>query len=115
MHAISVARRVMERTPHTLLVGEGATRFARDQGFPQRDLLTPESAQAWRDWLKTANYHPEANVENRIGRTPGGKLERVGPDSGAGFDTVPTMAISKLDPGAPQRLARRGAREHGIP
>lgn len=75
VHAISVARRVMERTPHTLLVGEGATRFARDQGFPQRDLLTPESAQAWRDWLKTANYHPEANVENRIGRTPGGKLD----------------------------------------
>jgi hypothetical protein len=50
-----------------------------------------------------------------VAMTPGDKLERVGPDSGAGFDAVPTIPISKLDPGAPQRLARRGAREHGIP
>ena len=75
IHAISVARRVMERTPHTFLVGEGATRFARDQGFPQQSLLTPESEKAWRDWLKTAKYQPEANSENRIIRTPGGALD----------------------------------------
>ncbi len=75
VHAISVARRVMERTPHTFLVGEGATRFARDQGFPQQSLLTPESEKAWRDWLKTAKYQPEANSENRITRTPGGALD----------------------------------------
>ncbi len=75
VHAISVARRVMERTPHTFLVGEGATRFARDQGFPQRSLLTPESEKAWRDWLKTAKYQPEANSENRVTRTPGGALD----------------------------------------
>ncbi|WP_259466710.1 N(4)-(beta-N-acetylglucosaminyl)-L-asparaginase [Sphingomonas sp. PP-CE-3A-406] len=74
VHAISVARRVMERTPHTFLVGEGATRFARDQGFPQQSLLTPESENAWRDWLKTAKYQPEANSENRT-RTPGGALD----------------------------------------
>lgn len=75
VHAISVARRVMERTPHTFLVGEGATRFARDQGFPQQSLLTPESEKAWKDWLKTAKYQPEANTENRITRTPGGALD----------------------------------------
>jgi len=75
MHAISVARRVMERTPHTMLVGEGATRFARDQGFKQQSLLTPEAEKAWRDWLKTADYRPEANSENRIKRTPGGALD----------------------------------------
>lgn len=74
VHAISVARRVMERTPHTFLVGEGATRFARDQGFPQQSLLTPESEKAWRAWLKTAKYQPEANSENRT-RTPGGALD----------------------------------------
>ena len=74
MHAISVARRVMERTPHTMLVGEGATRFARDQGFPQQNLLTPEAEKAWREWLKTAKYQPEANSENRT-RTPGGALD----------------------------------------
>ncbi|MET4663912.1 N(4)-(beta-N-acetylglucosaminyl)-L-asparaginase [Sphingomonas sp. PvP056] len=75
MHAISVARRVMEKTPHTLLVGEGATRFAQAEGFPQQSLLTPEAEKAWRDWLKTANYSPQANSENRITPTPGGALD----------------------------------------
>jgi N4-(beta-N-acetylglucosaminyl)-L-asparaginase len=79
-HAISVARRVMEKTPHTLLVGEGATRFARDQGYPQEKLLTPEAEQAWRDWLKTAKYQPVANSETgtygtQRHVTPGGALD----------------------------------------
>jgi N4-(beta-N-acetylglucosaminyl)-L-asparaginase len=75
IHAISVARRVMEKTPHTMLVGEGATRFASDQGFPRDKLLTPEAEKAWRDWLKTAQYRPEANSENRPYHTPGGALD----------------------------------------
>lgn len=49
-HAISVARRVMELTPHLLLVGDGAMCFAREQGFAECDLLTDTSAQRWRDW-----------------------------------------------------------------
>ncbi|MDP1027638.1 N(4)-(beta-N-acetylglucosaminyl)-L-asparaginase [Sphingomonas sp. KR1UV-12] len=64
-HAISVARAVMEHTPHVMLVGEGATRFARDRGFLATRLLTPESEAAWREWLKTAAYHPQANIENQ--------------------------------------------------
>ena len=64
VHAISVARRVMEKTPHTFLVGAGATQFARDQGFPKVDLLTPEAEKAWRDWLRTSQYRPVANSEN---------------------------------------------------
>ncbi|PTS90491.1 N(4)-(beta-N-acetylglucosaminyl)-L-asparaginase [Sphingomonas sp. HMWF008] len=75
MHAISVARRVMEKTPHTLLVGAGATRFAKDQGFPYCKLLTPEAEKAWREWLKTAHYRPQANSENASFRTPGGALD----------------------------------------
>src|SRR4051812_7127462 len=74
IHAISVARRVMERTPHTMLVGEGATRFARDQGFPRDKLLTPEAEKAWREWLKTAQYRPQANSETGTYHTPGGAL-----------------------------------------
>ncbi len=73
VHAISVARRVMEKTPHTFIVGEGATRFARDEGFPKVNLLTPEAEKAWRDWLKTSQYKPEANIENR--RPRGGALD----------------------------------------
>ncbi|WP_294283961.1 N(4)-(beta-N-acetylglucosaminyl)-L-asparaginase [uncultured Sphingomonas sp.] len=74
VHAISVARRVMEKTPHTFIVGKGATRFARDQGFPKVDLLTPPAEKAWREWLKTSQYTPIANIENR--RAPlGGALD----------------------------------------
>ena len=62
-HPISVARRVMEKTPHVLLVGDGALQFALEQGFPKEELLTPESEKAWREWLKTASYKPSANSE----------------------------------------------------
>jgi len=62
-HPISVARRVMEKTPHVLLVGDGALQFAIEQGFPKEELLTPESEKAWHEWLKTANYKPVVNGE----------------------------------------------------
>lgn len=62
-HAISVARRVMERTPHVLLVGDGALQFALQQGFKKTNLLTPPAEQAWREWLKTSKYRPVANSE----------------------------------------------------
>ena len=49
-HPISVARRVMEKTPHVMLVGEGALKFALEQGFTKENLLTEESRQAWKKW-----------------------------------------------------------------
>lgn len=64
-HPVSVARRVMEQTPHVMLVGEGAQQFAMQQGFERRKLLTPEAEKAWREWLKTAHYTPEINAERR--------------------------------------------------
>ncbi|WHU04147.1 MULTISPECIES: N(4)-(beta-N-acetylglucosaminyl)-L-asparaginase [unclassified Sphingomonas] len=67
MHPISVARRVMEKTPHTFLVGEGARQFAISEGFERTKLLTPEAEAAWREWLKTAKYKPIANSENMRG------------------------------------------------
>lgn len=54
MHPTAVARRVMERTPHVMLVGEGALEFALTQGFAKQDLLTPSSRAAWERW-KLAN------------------------------------------------------------
>ncbi|RBK82474.1 N(4)-(beta-N-acetylglucosaminyl)-L-asparaginase, partial [Xanthomonas oryzae pv. oryzae] len=76
VHAISVARAVMEKTPHVMLVGDGARQFALEQGFPKTKLLTPSSEAVWKEWLKTSRYLPEANVENRAWRDaklPGGK------------------------------------------
>jgi len=64
-HPVSVARRVMEKTPHVMLVGEGAQQFAVQQGFERRKLLTPEAENAWREWLNTAQYTPEINAERR--------------------------------------------------
>ncbi|BDD12773.1 asparaginase (plasmid) [Fulvitalea axinellae] len=64
MHPISVARKVMEETPHVMLVGEGAYKFARSQGFKKENLLTPESEKQWKDWLKKSNYKPVINIEN---------------------------------------------------
>ncbi len=58
MHPISVARGVMEDTPHVMLVGEGALQFARERGLPQEDLLTEKSRADWQEWLKTAQYDP---------------------------------------------------------
>jgi len=62
-HPISVARRVMERTPHVLLVGEGATQFALEQGFEYETLLTADSEAAWHEWQKKSLYKPVSNSE----------------------------------------------------
>jgi len=63
-HPISVARKVMEETPHVMLVGEGALQFALAQGFEKEDLLTPESKKDWQQWLKESKYKPVINIEN---------------------------------------------------
>jgi N4-(beta-N-acetylglucosaminyl)-L-asparaginase len=52
MHPVSVARMVMERTPHVMLAGKGALEFALSQGFKKENLLTPQSRKAWQVWLK---------------------------------------------------------------
>ncbi len=63
-HPISVARAVMEKTPHVMLVGNGALQFALSQGFKKENLLVEESEKEWKEWLKTSQYKPIANIEN---------------------------------------------------
>lgn len=82
-HPISVARLVMEKTPHVMLVGDGATQFAVEQGFKKEKLLTPESEKAWKEWLKTAKYSPVMNIENKQG-LPGNQYNH---------DTIGMLAI----------------------
>ncbi len=64
-HPVSVARRVMEHSPHVLLVGQGAQQFALAQGFKREPLLTAQAERAWKDWLQTARYAPVINAERR--------------------------------------------------
>ena len=79
MHPISVAKLVMEKTPHVILVGEGALKFALANGFKKENLLTPESEKAWKEWLKTSKYDPmitpeglmEKNKKKEISQMPG--------------------------------------------
>ena len=82
-HPISVARLVMEKTPHVMLVGDGATQFAVEQGFKREKLLTPESEKAWKQWLKTAKYSPVMNIENKQ-HAPGNQYNH---------DTIGMLAI----------------------
>jgi N4-(beta-N-acetylglucosaminyl)-L-asparaginase len=67
MHPVSVARLVMEKTPHIVLTGEGAYNFAIANGFEKQELLTAEAERAWKEWLKTSKYAPVINIENKIG------------------------------------------------
>ena len=64
VHPSSVARMVMEKTPHVMLVGEGALQFALANGFKKEKLLTKESEKTWREWTKKSEYKPIINVEN---------------------------------------------------
>lgn len=63
-HPISVARAVMEHTPHVFLVGVGALNFALESGFKKENLLTDISKKEWEDWKKKSEYVPKANIEN---------------------------------------------------
>ncbi|WP_339706510.1 N(4)-(beta-N-acetylglucosaminyl)-L-asparaginase [uncultured Kriegella sp.] len=63
-HPVSVARKVMEETPHVMLAGKGAEKFAYEQGFKKENLLTEKSKQQWLKWKKTSKYETIINIEN---------------------------------------------------
>jgi len=63
-HPVSVARKVMEETPHVMLSGQGALDFALEQGFKKENLLTEESKKAWEQWSKEKKPFGETNFEN---------------------------------------------------
>jgi N4-(beta-N-acetylglucosaminyl)-L-asparaginase len=70
-HPVSVARKIMETTPHILLVGEGAQQFALKNGFKKEPaILSAEAEKAYENWLKKSDYHPEINIENKKGNGP---------------------------------------------
>ncbi|HLV82127.1 MAG TPA: N(4)-(beta-N-acetylglucosaminyl)-L-asparaginase, partial [Chthonomonadaceae bacterium] len=60
---ISVARRVMERTPHVMLVGQNARRFALQEGFPDAEMLTEEARARWLRWREEQGQADVAHFE----------------------------------------------------
>jgi N4-(beta-N-acetylglucosaminyl)-L-asparaginase len=79
-HPISLARAVMEKTPHVMLVGEGARQFAIAQGFPlEEEKLSPKAKIEYDKWKVNSQYKPVINSENHdtigmIGLDTNGKL-----------------------------------------
>ncbi|PPL03755.1 isoaspartyl peptidase/L-asparaginase family protein [Parapedobacter indicus] len=86
-HPISVARLVMEKTPHVMLVGEGALQFALESGFERENLLTPGAEKAWKEWLKEKKYQPVINIENKSFTT-----EKL-PGNEYNHDTIGMLAL----------------------
>jgi N4-(beta-N-acetylglucosaminyl)-L-asparaginase len=71
-HPISVARRVMEKTPHVMLVGAGAQQFAVAEGFTlEEQKLSTEAQKSYAEWLKKSEYKsPVINVESKNNHGP---------------------------------------------
>jgi N4-(beta-N-acetylglucosaminyl)-L-asparaginase len=90
IHPISVARKVMEKTPHVMLAGNGALQFALEQGFEKENLLTEASKKNWEEWLKEAKYAPQINIENK-------SYDKVAPEKLPGnqynHDTIGMLAM----------------------
>lgn len=80
-HPISVARAVMEKSPHVMLVGDGALQFALENGFERSNTFSAKSEQEWKEWLKEHKYKPVQNIENIM---PGGEKNH---------DTIGMIAI----------------------
>ena len=75
-HPISVARKVMEKTPHVMLVGEGAQQFAIAQGFTLEPAnLSADADKAYKAWLKKSEYKPIINVERQNPKLANSQLE----------------------------------------
>ncbi len=89
-HAVSVARKVMEDTPHVVLAGEGAKKFALESGFMEEDLLTDDSRKQWEKWKLKSEYKPIINIENHdtigmLAMDKSGNLSGACTTSGMGY------------------------------
>ncbi len=87
LHPVSVAREIMRRLPHELLVGEGAARFAREIGATAADNLIEDSRRVWREWFDRA----------------------LTPEQKQAWPNIPLAELCRLD------RSRNRPRHHGVP
>ncbi|MCW5940126.1 MAG: isoaspartyl peptidase/L-asparaginase [Fimbriimonadaceae bacterium] len=88
--AIRVARWVMERTPHVMLAGDQARRFAIEQGLRPQNLMTPTAIKAYERWLtepdRVEDYvHSVHDTVTMLGREDDGRLFAASSTSGWSF------------------------------
>src|SRR5438270_383582 len=79
-----VARVVMEKTPHVMLVGEAATQFALKHGFVESNLLTPESAKKFEEWKRKQPTHDTHDTIGMLALDAHGRLGGECSTSGLG-------------------------------
>jgi isoaspartyl peptidase/L-asparaginase-like protein (Ntn-hydrolase superfamily) len=97
-HPVAVARKVMERTPHVFLVGEGARRFALEQGFEDENLLTDDSRAAWEAY-RAEDRPPERDHHDTIGMValrPDGRMAAACSTSGLAWKLPGRVGDSPL-------------------
>ena len=93
-HPISVARKLMETTPHVFMAGEGAEQFAVENGFKrQPEKLSPSAEKAWKQWLKKSKYEPVINIENKKQGQVSNTSPYIFDDGKPNHDTMGTIAL----------------------
>ena len=91
-HPVSVARKVMEKTPHVILVGAGAQQFAVENGFVlESEKLSIPAKNAYTEWLKKSEYKPVINIENK--KQNGPFAPNFFEDGTANHDTMGLVAM----------------------
>ncbi|MFZ1527755.1 MAG: N(4)-(beta-N-acetylglucosaminyl)-L-asparaginase [Ferruginibacter sp.] len=91
-HPVSVARKVMEKTPHVLLVGAGAQQFAAENGFMlEPRQLSNDAEKAYKAWLQKSEYKPVINIENK--KENGPFAPAFFDDGSANHDTMGLVAM----------------------
>jgi len=101
-HPVSVARKVMENTPHVILVGAGAQQFALENGFTlESGELSEDAKKAYAEWLKKSEYKPVINIENlppgQAGKKQNGPFApNFFEDGTANHDTMGLVAMDAM-------------------
>lgn len=85
MHPVAVARLVMEKTPHVVLVGDGALQFALANGFKREKLLTANAEKVWKEWLLASKYDPMDTIKHMRKSTGQGTIDN--------HDTIGMLAL----------------------
>jgi N4-(beta-N-acetylglucosaminyl)-L-asparaginase len=104
--ACSVARVIMERSDHIMLVGDGARRFAIAHGFKEEDLLTEKSRIDWLKWKESLNDKddwlppPDNDYSKESKERSTGTINVLGiDDKGNAFSITTTSGLAFKIPG----------------
>jgi isoaspartyl peptidase/L-asparaginase-like protein (Ntn-hydrolase superfamily) len=96
VNAVSVARRVMEKTRHVMLVGAGARAFAVEQGFREQELLTPEQKKRWEEWKKKQSAQKGHDTIALLALAPDGTIAGGCSTSGLAYKVAGRVGDSPI-------------------